>query len=57
MFRPLSEQFFLTILPFAMLAIAFLYILDFKLKKPSNAMVAFIIVFMGIVVLRILHVF
>ena len=58
MFRPLvSEQLFLTALPFAMLAIAFLYILDFKLKKPSNAMVAFILVFMGIVVLKILHVF
>ena len=58
MFRPLvSEQLFLTALPFAMLAIAFLYILDFKLKKPSNAMVGFILVFMGIVVLKILHVF
>ncbi len=58
MFRPLvSEQLFMTALPFAMLAIAFLYILDFKLKKPSNAMVAFILVFMGIVVLKILHVF
>ena len=39
------------------LPITFLYILDFKLKKPSNAMVAFILVFMGIVVLKILHVF
>lgn len=58
MFRPLvSEQLFLTALPFAMLAIAFLYILDFKIKKPSNAMVAFILVFMAIVVLKILHVF
>ena len=58
MFRPLvSEQLFLTALPFAMLAIAFLYILDFKIKKPSNAMVAFIIIFMGIVVLKILHLF
>lgn len=58
MFRPLvSRQLFLTTLPFAMLAIAFLYILDFKIKKPSNAMVAFIIIFMGIVVLKILHVF
>lgn len=58
MFRPLvSRQLFLTALPFAMLAIAFLYILDFKIKKPSNAMVAFIIIFMGIVVFRILGVF
>lgn len=58
MFRPfVSEQLFLTILPFAMLAIAFLYILDFKIRKPSNAMVAFILIFMGIVVLRILNVF
>lgn len=58
MFRPLiSDQLFLTALPFAMLAIAFLYILDFKIKKPSNAMVAFILVFMAIVVLKILHVF
>ncbi len=57
MFRPISEQLFLMALPFVMLAIAFLYILDFKLKKPSNAMVAFILVFMAIVVLKILHVF
>lgn len=58
LFRPLvSEQLFLTALPFAMLAIAFLYILDFKIKKPSNAMVAFILIFMGIVVLRILKAF
>lgn len=57
MFRPFSEQLFLTALPFAMLAIAFLYILDFKIRKPSNAMVAFLLVFMGIVVLRILGVF
>lgn len=57
MFRPFSEQLFLTALPFVMLAIAFLYILDFKIKKPSNAMVAFILIFMGIVVLRILGLF
>ncbi len=57
MFRPFSEQLFLTALPFVMLAIAFLYILDFKIKKPSNAMVAFILIFMGIVVLRILKLF
>lgn len=57
MFRPLSEKLFLTVLPFALLAIAFLYILDFKINKPSNAMVAFIIIFMAIVVLRILNVF
>jgi CDP-diacylglycerol--serine O-phosphatidyltransferase len=58
MFRPLvSEPLFLTALSFAMLAIAFLYILDFKIRKPSNAMVAFILVFMALVVLRILHVF
>lgn len=58
MFRPLvSPQLFLTALPFVMLAIAFLYICDFKIRKPSNAMVAFILVFMAIVVLKILHVF
>lgn len=57
MFRPFSKQLFLTALPFVMLAIAFLYILDFKIKKPSNAMVAFILIFMGIVVLRILKLF
>lgn len=57
MFRPFNEKLFLTMLPFAMLAIAFLYILDFKLKKPSNAMIAFILIFMAIVVLKILHVF
>lgn len=57
MFRPFSEQLFLTALPFVMLAIAFLYILDFKIKKPSNAMVAFLLIFMGIVVLRILGLF
>ena len=58
MFRPLvSPQLFLTVLPFVMLAIAFLYICDFKIRKPSNAMVAFILIFMAIVVLKILHVF
>ena len=58
MFRPLvSEQLFLTVLPFVLLAISFLYISDFKIRKPSNAMVAFILIFMAIVVLKILHVF
>ncbi len=57
MFRPISERMFLTALPFCMLAIAFLYILDFRLRKPSNAMVAFMMIFMAIVVLRILRVF
>ena len=45
------------IFPIVMLAIAFLYICDFKIRKPSNAMVAFILIFMAIVVLKILHVF
>ena len=58
MFRPLvSPQLFLTALPYVILPIAILNICDFKIRKPCNSMLAFILIFMAIVVLKILHVF
>ena len=57
-FRPFMENgLFTTIMTFVMLAVAFLFVLDFKLKKPSNQLVAVYIVFVTIVMLKILHVF
>ena len=53
----LQPQLFITILTFTMLAVAFLFILDFKLKKPTNQMIAVYIVFVAIVMLKILRVF
>lgn len=57
-FRPFMDNgLFTTIMTFVMLAVAFLFVLDFKLKKPSNQLVAVYIVFVTIVMLKILHVF
>lgn len=53
----LAPKLFITILTFVMLAVAFLFVLDFKIKKPTNAMITVYIIFIGIVVLKILHVF
>ena len=53
----LAPQLFITILTFTMLAVAFLFIVDFKIKKPTNQMIAVYIVFVAIVMLKILHVF
>lgn len=52
-----SNELFITILTFAMLAVAFLFVLDFKIKKPSNAVIAIYVIFVTIVMLRILGVF
>jgi CDP-diacylglycerol--serine O-phosphatidyltransferase len=57
-FRPFIDNgLFTTIMTFVMLAVAFLFVLDFKLKKPSNQLVAVYIIFVTIVMLKILHVF
>ena len=53
----LAPQLFITILTFTMLAVALMFILDFKLKKPTNQMIAVYIVFVAIVMLKILHIF
>ncbi|MCR5796553.1 CDP-alcohol phosphatidyltransferase family protein [Eubacterium xylanophilum] len=53
----MTKPLFILVITFTLLATAFLYITDFKIKKPTNAMVAFIIIFMAIVVLKVLHVF
>lgn len=53
----LAPQLFITILTFTMLAVAFLFIVDFKIKKPTNQMIAVYIVFVAIVMLKILHIF
>ncbi len=51
-FRPfMANGLFTTIMTFVMLAVAFLFVLDFKLKKPSNQLVAVYIVFVTIVML------
>ena len=55
--RGVLPQLFLTILPFAMLAIAFMFVLDIKIKKPTNQVIAVYIIFVTIVMLRILGVF
>lgn len=53
----LSDGLFITILTFVMLAVAFLFVLDFKIRKPSNQMIAVFIVFIAIVMLKVLGVF
>lgn len=53
----LSSELFITTLTFVMLAIAFLFVLDFKIHKPNNQMIAVFIVFIAIVMLKVLGVF
>lgn len=52
----LAPQLFITILTFTMLAVAFLFVLDFKIKKPTNQAIAVYIIFVAIIMLKILHV-
>lgn len=56
LFHPLPHQIFATILGVMLLIVAFLFILDFKLKKPSNGVIAVLMFFVLTVMLRILHV-
>lgn len=57
LYEPLGQSVF-TIIVAVMLAItAFLYILDFKLKKPGNAFITVLIVFVFIVMLKNLNFF
>ncbi len=53
----LPKELFITTLTFVMLAVAFLFVLDFKIRKPSNQMIAVFIVFIAIVMLKVLGVF
>jgi CDP-diacylglycerol--serine O-phosphatidyltransferase len=53
----MNPSLFHTILTFSMLAISFLFVLDFKIRKPSNQLIALYIIFVAIVILKILGVF
>lgn len=53
----LKNELFITILTFFMLAVAFLFVLDVKIQKPSNQLIALYIIFVAIVMLKILGVF
>lgn len=58
LFHPLvSGEIFKVILAIALLLVAFLYILDFKLKKPGNGVITVIMIFVTIVMLRVLNIF
>jgi CDP-diacylglycerol--serine O-phosphatidyltransferase len=55
LFRPLvSNDVFLILLAVMHLVVAFLYVLDFKLKKPGNAMISAMIVLVTAVMVCIL---
>ena len=56
LFRPLPNHVFSTILGVMLLVVAFLFILDFKIKKPSNGVIAVLMFFVLTIMLRILHV-
>lgn len=57
LFYPLvSAEMFCIILALMLLIVAFLYIFDFKLKKPGNGAIAVLMVFVAIVMFRVLHI-
>lgn len=57
LFHPLvNGEVFPVILALMFLIVAFLYVLDFKLKKPGNGFLAFLMVFVTIVMLRVLNI-
>jgi CDP-diacylglycerol--serine O-phosphatidyltransferase len=53
----LSEEIFVSMMMFVMLLVAILFVLDFKLKKPSNLMIALYIVVMIGIMIKILDIF
>ncbi len=58
LFHPLvSHETFSVILGIMLLTVAFFYIFDFKIKKPSNGVIAVLMFFMATVMLRVLHIF
>ncbi len=52
-----SRDTFVIILAIMLLAVGFLYIFDFKIKKPGNGAIAVLMVFVAIVMLRVLNLF
>lgn len=58
LFHPLVDGgIFNLILTAMFLIVAFLYILDFKLKKPGNGIITLLMIFVAIVMLRVLNIF
>ena len=53
MFRTLLDGHFTILLAVMLLFVGFFYILDFRLKKPGNAVVAAIMAFVALVMLNI----
>ncbi len=58
LFEPyVKHEVFVLILAVCMLLTAFLYVFDIRIKKPGNAGIAVMMVFVTIVMLRVLHIF
>lgn len=58
LFYPLvTRDIFHIILALMFLIVAFLYILDFRIKKPGNGVIAVLMIFVAIVMLRVLNIF
>ena len=57
LFHPLvSHEIFTVILALMLLIVAFLYIFDFKIKKPGNGAITVMMIFVTIVMLRVLNI-
>ncbi len=58
LFEPyVGHEVFVLILAISMLLTAFFYVFDIRIKKPGNAGIAVMMVFVTIVMLRVLHIF
>lgn len=55
MLRPLLRLNFIFVLQIVMLSIAVLYVTNFRLKKPTNAVLAVMVIIVGLAVLKLLH--
>ena len=57
LFHPyVRQEVFILILAVFMLVTAFCYVFDFKIKKPGNAGITVMMVFVALVMLRVLHI-
>jgi CDP-diacylglycerol--serine O-phosphatidyltransferase len=57
LFHPLvPHDVFNVILALMFLIVAFLYVLDFKIKKPGNGVITVLMIFVAIVMLRVLNI-
>ncbi len=57
LFHPyVRQEVFSLILAIFMLVTAFLYVFDFKIKKPGNAGITVMMVFVALVMFRVLHI-